>query len=63
MSLPLLFVASATEDLNVARNVQALLDHDAEVEVWTEGTFVPSGFALTSLWNAPPRSGSTSRSS
>jgi CRP/FNR family cyclic AMP-dependent transcriptional regulator len=31
------------------------IDYAAEAEVWTEGTFVPSGFALTSLLEAAGR--------
>ena len=53
--LPVLFVGSATEDLSIAEQVQLHLDHDAEVEIWTEGTFVPSGFALASLIDTASR--------
>lgn len=53
--LPVLFVGSSVEDLTVAEQVQLHLDHSAEVEIWTEGTFVPSGYALASLLDTAAR--------
>ena len=46
--LPVLFIGSATEDLQIADTVQLQLDHDAEGEIWTEGMFIPSGHAVSS---------------
>jgi predicted nucleotide-binding protein len=43
------------EDLAVAEQVQLHLDHDAEVEIWREGTFVPSGYAFASLLDTAKR--------
>lgn len=53
--LPVLFVCSSTEDLPVAEQVQLHLDHDAEVEIWSEGTFVPAGYAFASLLDTSQR--------
>ena len=44
-----LFVGSSVEGLSVANEIQALLDHDAEVTVWHQGVFGPSGGTLESL--------------
>lgn len=46
---PVLFVASATEDIALAEAVQERLEHKAEAEIWHEGGFLPSGSALPSL--------------
>jgi predicted nucleotide-binding protein len=46
---PQVFVGCATQDLAVAEAVQQKLEYDAEVEIWNEGTFVPSIAALNSL--------------
>lgn len=46
---PTLFIGSSTEGLDVANTVQLLLDHDAEVEIWTQGVFQPSNSSLASL--------------
>jgi predicted nucleotide-binding protein len=53
--LPVLFVGSAVEDIPVAEAIQVQLDYVAEVELWREGTFVPSGFALASLLDSARR--------
>jgi predicted nucleotide-binding protein len=46
---PVLFIGSSAECLTVARAVQSLLDHDADVEVWTDGIFDIGGTVLGSL--------------
>ena len=45
---PTVFIGSSTEQLNIARAVNAALDHDAHCNVWTYG-FDPSKFTLESL--------------
>lgn len=52
---PVVFVGSATEDLPFAQAVQQQLDHHGEIELWTEGAFVPSVGALPSLLDAAKR--------
>ena len=49
-----LFVGSSVEGLSVANEIQALLDHDAEVTVWHQGVFGPSGGTLESLVQMAP---------
>ena len=44
-----LFIGSSVEGLRVANEIQALLDHDAEVTVWHQGVFGPSGGTLENL--------------
>lgn len=46
---PVLFAGCAIEDLPYAEAVQQRLERHAEVEIWNEGSFVPSGNALQSL--------------
>lgn len=46
---PRVFVGSSTEGLTVAYTLQVLLDFDAEVEIWNQGTFEPGGTTLESL--------------
>jgi hypothetical protein len=46
---PVLFIGSSAEGLTVARAVQSLLDHDADVIVWTDGVFDVGGTTLGSL--------------
>lgn len=53
--LPVLFVGSAAEDLPVAKAVQQNLDRVAEVELWSEGQFVPMHSALDSLLSTAGR--------
>lgn len=45
---PIVFIGSSAEQLDVARAVNAALDHDAHCNVWTYG-FDPSKFTLESL--------------
>ena len=47
--LPRVFIGSSAEGLPVARSLQVLLDHDAEVEVWHQGLFAPGSSTLESL--------------
>lgn len=49
---PALFIGSSSESLPVARALQSLLDHDAEVTIWTDGIFGPGGITLLSLLQA-----------
>lgn len=50
--LPRIFVASTVERLDVAYAIQELLEFDAEVTVWTEGTFRPGKYTLDELAKA-----------
>lgn len=49
-----LFIGSSVEGLSVANELQALLDHDAEVTVWHQGVFDPSGGTLERLVQMAP---------
>jgi predicted nucleotide-binding protein len=40
-----MFIGSSTEGLSVANHIQALLQHDGEVEVWNQGTVFGLGTA------------------
>lgn len=53
-----LFVGSSSEGREVAHNLQAVLEGRAvcEVEVWDQGVFEPSGYALDSLLDVAARS-------
>lgn len=46
---PSVFVGSSSEGLNVARNIQALLDRESEVKLWDQGVFGLSSGTLESL--------------
>lgn len=46
---PSLFIGSSTEGLDLARALQLELDHDAEVENWSQGVFGLSEGSLASL--------------
>ncbi|MFN8523320.1 MAG: nucleotide-binding protein [Chloroflexota bacterium] len=53
---PRVFIGSAAERLAVAQCIQLGLDHvDADVQVWTDGVFRPSGFALSAIVEAADR--------
>lgn len=47
--LPRIFVGSSVEGLKIANAIQLLLEHDAEVTVWTQGIFEPSSNSLDDL--------------
>lgn len=49
---PKVFIASSTENLNLAYAVQEGLDHDGECTVWTQGIFTLSRPTLASLQDA-----------
>jgi len=49
---PAVFVGSSAEGLPVARALQALLDHDCEVTIWSQGIFSPGLSTLESLTEA-----------
>lgn len=46
---PRLFIGSSSEQLSIAYSIQANLDHDAQVTVWTQGVFQLTKSALESL--------------
>ncbi len=46
---PRIFVGSSTEGLPIAEAIQLLLEHDAEVTVWTQGVFEASSNSLDDL--------------
>lgn len=50
-----LFIGSSSEGLEVARALQLELDHDAEVELWSQGLFGLSEGTLASLVAAVDR--------
>jgi len=49
---PKLFVISSTEALEVAREIQAQLEHDVFSTVWNEGVFFAGGYSLEALERA-----------
>ncbi len=46
---PRLFIISSKEALVIARDIQAILEHDVLVQIWTDGVFFASGYALEAL--------------
>ncbi|MBK7999022.1 MAG: nucleotide-binding protein [Verrucomicrobia bacterium] len=44
-----LFVISSKEALPIAREIQSILQHDLIVQVWTDGVFFASSYALEAL--------------
>lgn len=48
-SRPSVFVASSTENLDIAYSVQNALKNDAEVTVWDQGVFGPTDFILEAI--------------
>lgn len=51
---PSLFIGSSVEGLPVAKAIQVNLDHFAEVTIWSQGVFGPSGGTLETLVNEAP---------
>lgn len=49
---PSVFVGSSAEGLPVARALQALLDHECEVAIWSQGIFSPGLSTIESLTEA-----------
>ena len=49
---PKLFIISSTEALDVAREIQAQLEHDVFSTVWNEGVFFAGGYSLEALEKA-----------
>jgi CRP/FNR family cyclic AMP-dependent transcriptional regulator len=49
---PKLFIISSTETLDVARAIQAQLEHDVFSAVWNEGAFFAGGYSLEALEKA-----------
>ena len=49
---PKLFIISSSEALDVARAIQAQLEHDVFSTVWNEGTFFAGGYSLEALETA-----------
>jgi hypothetical protein len=49
---PKLFIGSSAERLNLAYAAQQNLERDAEVTVWDQGIFTPSGSVMESLMTA-----------
>lgn len=52
---PTIFIGSSSEGLPVAKALQMLLDHSADVELWSQGTFGLGGGTLDSLVSALDR--------
>lgn len=52
---PSVFVGSSAEGLDIARAVQVQLDHDCQVEVWTDGLFTPGKTVFGALIHAISR--------
>lgn len=48
-ALPTLFIASSSEGLGVANDVQELLEHDCHATIWNQGVFRPSDVVLQRL--------------
>jgi hypothetical protein len=46
---PRMFIASSSENLDLAYAAQEGLEHDVESAVWTQGVFAPSKTTMTSL--------------
>lgn len=46
---PRVFIGSSVESLSIANSIQILLEHNAEVTVWTQGVFEPSNSTLEDL--------------
>lgn len=53
---PHVFVISSVEALTVAQEIQSALNHGAVLQVWTDGVFFASNYALDSLEAAVDRS-------
>jgi CRP/FNR family transcriptional regulator, cyclic AMP receptor protein len=49
---PKLFIISSTEALDVAREIQAQLEHDVFSTVWSQGVFFAGGYPLEALEKA-----------
>jgi hypothetical protein len=49
---PKIFIGSSVESLEIAHNIQELLEHEANPTVWTQGIFELSNTALEDLINA-----------
>ena len=49
LALPALFIASSTEGLPVAYDIQEALEFDCHATVWKQGVFEPSGTVLEDL--------------
>jgi predicted nucleotide-binding protein len=51
-SKPRLFIISSKEALTIAHEIQVILQHNALVQIWTDGVFFASGYALEALEEA-----------